>query len=403
MLPACHWKKSPWHGLSWERRIEEISRNFPNIYSNPNAKRRETEKWYFQHNGKLEGSGYFVGYDFKSFLCIGYIGRNGFRHDEPPEDEQFPVDGRQMENNSSVLAEYIGYSNSSPEEIKPGDKSFPPNVVNYLLSREGLYKINSNRRTSELVWKDADLGSLVIVSEPIPLKPSNHYYGQKSYLAIRKPDRVVLLDETGKEARSYVLPEEIREQDFQWYELGGGKAMIVASSGRFGGNYSFYWLEEGGKKVRHQEIALDQSRNSSQLDWGMGFWMPSPLGLAVASHLGEEDNAEANSSIWKSIQEAWPSLIVLGVACVGLAWLSFRRQRKFGLPWTGAWTVFVLMMGVPGYLGYLAHRRWPAILPCPHCGKPAPRDRAACLHCGREFPAPAPHGNRSLYAKIAAR
>ena len=71
-------------------------------------RRRVTEKWYFQHNGKLEGSGYFVGYDFKSFLCIGYIGRNGFRHDEPPEDEQFPVDGRQMENNSSVLAEIFG-------------------------------------------------------------------------------------------------------------------------------------------------------------------------------------------------------------------------------------------------------------------------------------------------------
>jgi len=48
--------------------------------------------------------------------------------------------------------------------------------------------------------------------------------------------------------------------------------------------------------------------------------------------------------------------------------------------------VFVLLLGVPGFLGYLAHRVWPARLPCPHCGRPVPRDRPACFACGHDFP-----------------
>jgi hypothetical protein len=52
----------------------------------------------------------------------------------------------------------------------------------------------------------------------------------------------------------------------------------------------------------------------------------------------------------------------------------------------------VLLFGVPGYLGYLAHRAWPARLACPNCGRLAPRDRPACFLCGHDFPAPAAKG-----------
>ena len=48
------------------------------------------------HDGKLQGHGYFVGYDKLAKAKIGYIGCDGFRPDEPPFDRQFPVDGRRM-------------------------------------------------------------------------------------------------------------------------------------------------------------------------------------------------------------------------------------------------------------------------------------------------------------------
>jgi predicted amidophosphoribosyltransferase len=52
----------------------------------------------------------------------------------------------------------------------------------------------------------------------------------------------------------------------------------------------------------------------------------------------------------------------------------------------------VFLFGVPMYLGYLAHRDWPARIACPVCGQPAPRDRETCLACGEPFAPPAPKG-----------
>ena len=51
------------------------------------------------------------------------------------------------------------------------------------------------------------------------------------------------------------------------------------------------------------------------------------------------------------------------------AWLCYRRQRQYGMPWTPAWVVFVFPFGLPGYIGYRTHRRWPTCLPCPSCGR----------------------------------
>ena len=49
--------------------------------------------WYFLHDGARDGRGYFVGYDSKSKLCVGFIGRDGFRPDQPPVEQWFPMDG----------------------------------------------------------------------------------------------------------------------------------------------------------------------------------------------------------------------------------------------------------------------------------------------------------------------
>ncbi len=88
----------------------------------------------------------------------------------------------------------------------------------------------------------------------------------------------------------------------------------------------------------------------------------------------------------------WPALAITSIVSTVLAVLCFLRNRKYGLPWTAAWTVFVLLFGLPAYFGYLAHRAWPGRLPCPKCGRLAPRDRPACFVCGRDFPEPAMKG-----------
>ena len=94
----------------------------------------------------------------------------------------------------------------------------------------------------------------------------------------------------------------------------------------------------------------------------------------------------------KTLAEVWPVLAMTATVSVLLAVLCFRRQRNHGLGGTWFWAPFVLLFGVPAYIGYLAHRSWPARLPCPNCRQLVPRDRPACFACGREFPTPAPKG-----------
>jgi hypothetical protein len=50
-----------------------------------------TVNWFFVHDGRPEGAGYFVGYDRLSNRRVGYIGLNGFRSDPIPPDECIPV------------------------------------------------------------------------------------------------------------------------------------------------------------------------------------------------------------------------------------------------------------------------------------------------------------------------
>ncbi len=70
----------------------------------------------------------------------------------------------------------------------------------------------------------------------------------------------------------------------------------------------------------------------------------------------------------------------------------YRRQRCYSAHHTATWMLFVLLMGLPGLIGYLLHRRWPIMVRCPHCGVDTPRDRDACLNCNAEFPPPAMKG-----------
>ena len=63
--------------------------------------------------------------------------------------------------------------------------------------------------------------------------------------------------------------------------------------------------------------------------------------------------------------------------------------------------VAATVVGLPAYIGYLTHRRWPTCLPCPSCGRTAPRDRPTCCHCHHDFPAPAANGTEVFAESIS--
>jgi hypothetical protein len=385
-LPGPSWKESEWRGIPWRQRF---------IYVTDYNWRRQNEKWYYVHDGKLDGRGYFAGYDAVSRQCLGYIGKNGFQESEPSEKEGFPMDGRLMlDPRGNIIAQML--TRTLPPSLG-GHPAAAPSFLSLLglLTNEGLYVINPEERTSKWILEDDDLCSIGTTYDPYPpislatKSDSRQTHISRGVLFVRQSNRVCLLDDEGKQTRTYELPPEIQNIGFQWYELGDGKALVMfppyGHTG-MGGNYQVYWLENG-HDVRHQEVLLNgPHRPHMHPESAIG--APSPILIFLLGSGILEDISPSMASLAKSLKEGWVGYSILGIACIVLAWLCCRRQRNFGLPWTGAWVAFVLLFGVPGYLGYLAHRRWPALLPCPHCGQNAPRDRSACLHCRRDFPAP---------------
>jgi ABC-type amino acid transport system permease subunit len=86
------------------------------------------------------------------------------------------------------------------------------------------------------------------------------------------------------------------------------------------------------------------------------------------------------------------ALLFVCLFSLALAAWCHRRHLQYSQQTAAAWALFVMILGLPGLIGYLLHRRWPATEFCANCHKISPRDRDACLHCGTSFPPPAPKG-----------
>ncbi len=127
------------------------------------------------------------------------------------------------------------------------------------------------------------------------------------------------------------------------------------------------------------------------------FVLPVPAVLvAIEPFIVTGDGSSENfaAAFSASVKAHWPQLLGVFAVALVLAAMVYRRSRLFGLPKRQqiAWAVFVFLLGLPAYVGYLLHRRWPFRQPCPRCQRSAPRDRSACTECGDGFPEPARTG-----------
>ena len=127
------------------------------------------------------------------------------------------------------------------------------------------------------------------------------------------------------------------------------------------------------------------------------FGLPSPAFLAVIEPfflMSIDRTRSYPAAIIDFFGKFGPSLLAVFALASILAVITWRRSRAFGLPRQQqiAWTVFVFLLGLPAFAGYLLCRRWPVRIPCPNCHAKAPRDRPACAMCGTTFPDPALKG-----------
>jgi hypothetical protein len=362
------------HGVPWSKRIVRLNGA------------QDATAWFFLHDGRSDGRGYFEGYDKRTKFTTGYIGRKGFRNDVPPPEEQFPVDAGRMNRDLSLLEgrSYSGYD-------KPG---LLPAWTVYLLADDGLVAVNLKSHKVSVVLEEPNVISCGVLTTMKTSSPQSIATVRQT-IAVRLPDRVVMLDASGKRVQSYALPEELRHIDLCWYELPDGKALVADCDA----NKELYWLDATGRLTRHERTGLQPPWSIVRIYKAIiSVAAPCPglvTGVIVAHPWDRPDRPESmeySVALGQAMAAWWPYLLAMWIASAMLAALGYRRQRRYGLPWTALWTTLVLLFGVPAYLGYLAHRSWPARLPCPNCGQLAPRDRACCAGCGREFPGPTPKG-----------
>jgi hypothetical protein len=226
-------------------------------------------------------------------------------------------------------------------------------------------------------------------------------------IIVRTTRTIVALSLDHEIIRTFSIPGDSQGAGLvAWYELADGSALA-----------EFYepWRTESEANIAPRmlfQVAPDGTiRNQSELKLqsGMLIWskqreamllsweFPVPALLPFVELFFEllinqrQTFAVAERA---TLLSAWQPL--LAVTCLGLvlAIAAWRRARAFGLPGRdqAVWAIFVLLLGIPGFAGFMLHRRWPVRAECPRCHAQAPRDRHLCAACAAEFPGPAVRG-----------
>jgi hypothetical protein len=375
--------------LEGNARIEE----FNDRQSPPNF-------WYFIHDGARDGRGYFVGYNSRNKLCVGFIGRNGSCSEEPPVEQWFPMDGFKM-------ASRAGFSRSIRSDSWNGSDhvlDFSPYKI-AMISGNQLIEVDLQERSVRPLLKSANVMSMGMLTTPPISKAGEEkrHADLREKRAVRTADQVFVLDASEKLSSTYVIPEALRDEDFTIYELSGRSALVTVSRRLPDGRQreELSWIDASGKVLRQGGVSLDggSSHSDAREAWQAIAVVPSPLALALMVMLGPISDHLRNglapsyaTALLQVLSAAWPAMLVIALLSAALAWYCYRRNRRYYQAASAAWFVFIFLAGVPGLVGYLFHRRWPVLEKCPACGQGVPRDREACAKCGAAFPVPQPKG-----------
>jgi hypothetical protein len=233
------------------------------------------------------------------------------------------------------------------------------------------------------------------------------HYSKERTILVRTTQEILELDQTDHVLRTFKIPTEAdRRSLVQWYGTETGQAFAVftrpsapgepeniskqmvyrvASSGAIEDQFEL-GLQAGGSSWSKQTEAL-----------GMALLVPAPLILFVVDLLREIvlDGAGSLPAAFRlMLAHSGPSLLVVLVLSLILAIMAWRRCGAYGLSRQSqfTWAIFVLLLGVPAYVGFLLSRRWPVREKCPSCRTEVPRDRTECARCGSLFPEPALQG-----------
>ncbi|OJW14718.1 MAG: hypothetical protein BGO49_17185 [Planctomycetales bacterium 71-10] len=365
--------------------------------------------WYFILDGGSGRTGSFVGYERVSNRRIGYLGMSGFRTTPVPLEERIP--------SSAPVTSYIQWGSSVPASVyslsspslgaAPSD--VPPRLA-HIFDGNILRVVDLADGSVRTAFESPE----PIVSLAIPYLFS--YFGQGAAdekgatraILVRTPGKVFRLDHAYNVIGTFVIPPEVPPNaSLNWYEARDGSAVVTFEPptpaetvyDNQTRNVTLYQVAADGaiRKATTVELANGSPLASGRAMLGLtAAAIPAPVPLLVveAAAASNDSNRNYPAALGAILRASIPGLIAVAVLATALAVAAWRRARAFGLPANerAGWAAFVGLFGLPGWVGFRLHRRWPARAACPRCGARAPRDRPSCLACGEAFPAPAATG-----------
>jgi hypothetical protein len=367
-----------------------------------------TVNWFFVHDGKPLGAGYFVGYERISNRRVGYIGLNGFRSAPVPAAEWIPVRGDLIKDYAYWSSAPIGiYSGRLPLSVARSD--LPPQLV-YVPSGNRLRLVDLAVRQVSTVFEAPE----PIESPGIPTlsswsgtlaSGSGAHAAKELPILVRTRHQIYTLSRKHNVIRAFAIPTEAdRRNTVTWYEIGNGQAIVEfgrhTSTGEADNvtNLVAYQIASDGTIQNRLDVSLQTGAaptNRTVLQMQVFLSLPSPASLVVVEPFFVRKSHQSYiAAVLSLVGSFWPSLLAALILASILAIMAWRRSRSSGLPKRErtAWAVFVLVFGFPAFVGFLICRRWPIRLACPTCYARPPRDRAACAECGTSFPEPSPRG-----------
>lgn len=380
-LPLAHDENRKVAALGWNQRVLHF------VISPRNQLR-----WYLVHDGLADGHAHFVGYEIGTNRLLGYAGKNGFSQLPPSLEQQFAIDARYLQ-----LPMYRGFlvsdTTSGHEDVsaRTFDRAHLPVGSVYMVSDGQIWHVDLRRQTVESLAQLSDAFSLDLA--PMRKLTSEQPDAPPEKLLIRTTSEIVKADLNGDAEGRWKLPEELRDKSLSIYDLGEGRILVSYLGRAIGRNleHEFLWLSDRGEIERRQTVELLQGGLEPHEVWTMSpsLPMPSVLTLLFSLTASEVRGPDYPSKFAKALAMFWPALTLVYTVSAALAWLAYRRQMRYALPGAGIWAAFVFLLGLPGWLAYRWHRRWPVLEPCAACQRPAPRDRDTCAACGQLFPPPA--------------
>lgn len=237
----------------------------------------------------------------------------------------------------------------------------------FLLSGGRLLKFDVTRRTLSAVLPETGIVDLAFLYDPGAAEQGADRTPGRTILA-RTADRVLLFDPSDNSTRSYTLPEELQGQTFNFYPLDKERAAVevwsITGTNEVTGNDVLIVSADGQVARRYEGVVagmtgLGQSRADEAMVVAAA--VPSPLvtGLLTLTVMPADAAMRNNGSLTAAMADVWPALVFVCVIGVVFALLAHRHLRQNDVRHRTAWLAFVFLFGLPGYVGYRLHRRFP--------------------------------------------